>query len=74
VRIGFVTVLWTVILAIGVALVAARAFLQPGPLRLSMTFSIPVLLIIGAVVNAIYNRITTGRMLESPPRRRPQSR
>jgi hypothetical protein len=39
-----------------------------------MTFSIPVLLIIGAVVNAIYNRITTGRMLESPPRRRPQSR
>lgn len=73
-RIGFVTILWTVILAIGVALVTARAFMQPGPLRLSMTLSIPVLLILGAIVNAIYNRITTGHMLESPPRRRSPSR
>ena len=70
VKIGFVTILWSVILAAGVALVTAQAFMAPGPVRLSMRLSIPGLIILGAIVNAIYNRITIGHMLDDPPRPR----
>jgi hypothetical protein len=67
---GFITILWVTIVVVDAFLVVARIFLEPSPLRLSLALSIPVLLILGAVVNAIYNRLTTGRMLEAPPRRR----
>lgn len=64
----FATFLWTGIGIAEMLLVTARMFLPPGPLRLSMSLSIPGLIILGAAVNAIYNRITTGRALEAPSR------
>ena len=65
----FATFLWAVIAAIELVLVFGRIFLQPGPVRLSMSLSIPLLFILGAVINAIYNRVTTGHILDAPPRR-----
>jgi len=67
---GFITILWTAILVTEAFLVVARFMLEPSPVRLSIALSMPALLILGAVINAIYNRFTTGHMLESPPRRR----
>jgi hypothetical protein len=66
---SFATILWTVIVGIDVAIAVARLFLPPGPVRLSMALSIPALILLGALINAVYNRITTGHALESPPRR-----
>ena len=73
-ELGFATVLWVAIVVVDIFLVIARIFLEPSALRLSLALSIPALLILGAVVNAIYNRITTGHMLEAPPRRRRATR
>lgn len=70
----FATVLWAAIAVVECLLVVGRIFLQPGPVRLSMALSIPTLIILGAAANAIYNRITTGHMLEAPPRQRSQRR
>jgi hypothetical protein len=67
---GFVTILWSAIAVIEAFLVVARIFLEPSPLRLSIALSMPALLILGALANAIYNRFTTGHMLEAPPRHR----
>jgi len=66
---GFATILWVVIGAIEMFLVVARFVLEPSPIRLSIALSIPALLILGAAINAVYNRLTTGHMLEGPPRR-----
>ena len=66
---SFANVLWTAIAAVEILLVVIRIFLPPSPIRLSMGLSIPGLIILGAIVNAIYNLVTTGHMLEAPPRR-----
>ena len=71
---GFVTILWSAIAVVEAFLVVARIFLEPSPLRLSIALSIPALLILGALANAIYNRLTTGHMLEAPPRHRASRR
>jgi len=69
VKASFANVLWTAIAAVEILLVVIRIFLPPSPIRLSMGLSIPGLIILGAIVNAIYNLVTTGHMLEAPPRR-----
>jgi hypothetical protein len=66
---SFARILWTGIFAIELPLVVVRMFMTPGPLRLSMSLAIPGLIILGAVTNAVYNLVTTGHALESPPRR-----
>jgi hypothetical protein len=64
---NFTNVLWLAIAVIEVLLVAARMFLPPGPVRLSMALMIPSLIILGAVANAIYNRLTIGHVLDDLP-------
>ncbi|HKT17573.1 MAG TPA: hypothetical protein VJR47_05995 [Stellaceae bacterium] len=66
---GFATILWTTIILADIALAVARVFMSRGPLRLSFALAIPVLILLGALINAIYNRITTGSALGGPPRR-----
>jgi hypothetical protein len=66
----FATILWTAIVAIDVAIVAARPFLPRGPLRLGMALAVPGFIILGAAVNAIYNWLTSGHPLEAPQRPR----
>jgi len=68
VKLNFPTILWTAIAVLELVLVVARMFLPPSPIRLSMGLSIPGLILLGAVANAIYNRLTTGHMLEGAPR------
>ena len=41
--------------------------MSPGPVRLSFAFMIPALIILGAIANAIYNRITIGHALDDIP-------
>lgn len=65
----FANILWVVIAAIEIPTVVVRMFMTPSPLRLLMALSIPGLIILGAIINAIYNRLTTGHMLDAPPRR-----
>ena len=60
-------VLWLAIAVIEVFLVTVRLLLLPGPARLSISLAIPALLILGAIVNAIYNRITQGHALDEFP-------
>jgi lipoprotein signal peptidase len=64
---NFSNVLWLAIAVIELLLVAARFFMAPGPVRLSLAFLIPSLIILGAIANAIYNRITTGHALDDIP-------
>jgi hypothetical protein len=66
-EVNFTNLLWAVIAASDVALVVLRMFIPRGPLRLSMALAIPALIILGAVVNAIYNRVKTGHALNDPP-------
>ncbi len=65
---SFANILWTCIGFAEIALVAARLVLHPGPFRLSLALCIPLLIILGAIVNAIYNLLTTGHALDAPPR------
>ena len=65
----FANILWVVIAAIEIPMVVVRMFMTPSPLRLSMALAIPALIILGAAINAIYNWLTTGHMLDAPPRR-----
>jgi len=67
---SFATVLWIVIISLDVALAIARPFLHHGPTKLSMALAIPALIILGAVVNALYNWLTSGHPLEAPRRQR----
>ena len=66
---SFARILWTGIFAIEIPLVVLRMFMVPGPLRLWMSLAVPALIILGALTNAIYNLVTTGHALESPPPR-----
>lgn len=67
---GFAVYLWASVFFVDALLLIARMFLEPGPLRLSLSLSIPLLLILGALINAIYNRIVTGNIFDAPPPRR----
>jgi hypothetical protein len=67
VKFNFPTLLWAAIAVLELVLVVARMFLLPSPLRLAMGLSIPGLILLAAIANAIYNRLTTGHMLEGSP-------
>jgi len=67
---GFPTILWIVILVLEALLVTAWLVLDPGLVRLSIRFAMPALLILGGVINGIYNYFMTGNVLEGPPPRR----
>ena len=64
---NFSNLLWVTIAVMEAALVTARIFLHPGIIRLSMALLIPSLIILGAIVNAIYNRITIGHAVDDLP-------
>ncbi len=65
----FTNVLWAAIASIEIILVVLRILTPLGPQRVIMAVSIPALIILGAIINAIYNRITIGRILDEPPPR-----
>jgi hypothetical protein len=67
VTLNFSNVLWLTIAVLEALLVAARMFMHPGPMRLAFALLIPVLIIIGAIANAIYNRVTIGHALDDLP-------
>jgi hypothetical protein len=67
VTLNFSNVLWLTIAVLEALLVAARMFMHPGPMRLAFALLIPVLIILGAVANAIYNRVTIGHALDDLP-------
>ncbi|HEY3918114.1 MAG TPA: hypothetical protein VGL83_09990 [Stellaceae bacterium] len=69
---NFTNLLWLAIAAIEVVLVTARMFLRPGPVRLFFAFMIPCLIIVGAIANAIYNRVTTGHAIDDIPSGKPR--
>ncbi len=64
---NFSNLLWVAIAVIEAALVTARIFLHPGPVRLAMALLIPALIILGAIINAIYNRLTIGHVMDDLP-------
>jgi hypothetical protein len=66
----FTNVLWAAIAGAEIILVILRMFTPPGPQRLVMAIGIPALIIVGAIINAIYNRLTTGHVLDEPGPRR----
>jgi hypothetical protein len=67
---SFATILWSIIIVTDIALALARMFMAPGTLRLSFALAIPILILLGALINAVYNRITSGHALDAPPRRK----
>lgn len=68
---NFTNVLWLAIAIVEALLVTARMFLSPGLMRLSFALMIPCLIILGALINAIYNRLTTGHAIgDLPPGKR----
>jgi len=69
VELTFANLLWAVIGVIEIMLVTVRMFLAPGPFRILVALTIPGLIILGAVADAIYNHITTGHALDAPPPR-----
>jgi hypothetical protein len=64
---NFSNLLWLTIAGCEALLVTARIFLHPGLLRLSLALMIPVLIILGAIINAIYNRLTIGHAMDDLP-------
>jgi hypothetical protein len=64
---NFSNLLWVAIAIIEAALVTARIFIHPGLVRLSMALLIPSLIILGAIINAIYNRLTIGHAVDDLP-------
>ena len=64
---SFTNILWLAIAVAEVFLVTARMFMARGPVRLSFALLIPLLIILGAIVNAIYNRLTTGHAIDDLP-------
>ncbi len=64
---NFTNILWLAIAVLEAFLVTARMFMHPGPVRLTFALLIPLLIILGAIVNAIYNRITTGHVIDDLP-------
>jgi hypothetical protein len=67
VTLNFTNILWLAIAALEAFLVTARMFMHPGPVRLTFALLIPLLFIVGAIVNAIYNRITIGHAIDDLP-------
>jgi len=63
----FTNILWLAIAVLEAFLVTARMFMHPGLVRVTFALLIPFLIILGAIVNAIYNRITTGHMMDDWP-------
>ena len=64
---NFSNVLWLTIAVFEALLVTARMFMHPGPVRLAFALLIPLLIILGAIANAIYNRLTLGHALDDLP-------
>ncbi len=64
---NFTNILWLAIAVLEAFLVTARMFMHPGPWRLTFALLIPLLIILGAIVNAIYNRITIGHAIDDLP-------
>ncbi len=64
---SFSNILWLAIATLEVLLVTARMLMHPGPVRLMFALLIPLLIILGAIANAIYNRITTGHAIDDLP-------
>jgi hypothetical protein len=64
---NFTNILWLAIAVLEALLVTARMFMHPGPVRLTFALLIPLLIILGAIANAIYNRITTGHAIDDLP-------
>lgn len=64
---NFTNLLWIAIAVVEAVLVTARIFLHPSLLRLSLALMIPALIILGAIVNAIYNRLTIGHAVDNWP-------
>jgi len=67
VTLSFSNILWLAIAVLEMALVTARMLMHPGPVRLAFALLIPLLIILGAIVNAIYNRVTTGHAIDDLP-------
>jgi hypothetical protein len=67
VGLNFTYLMWLAIAVIEVLLVAVRTVMSPGPVRLSLSLSIPALIIVGAIINAVYNRVTIGHALDDLP-------
>jgi hypothetical protein len=67
VTLNFSNVLWLTIAVLEALLVTARMFMHPGPVRLAFALLIPLLIILGAIANAIYNRLTLGHALDDLP-------
>jgi len=67
VTLNFSNVLWLTIAVLEAILVTARMFMHLGPVRLTFALLIPLLIIVGAIVNAIYNRVTIGQAIDDLP-------
>jgi hypothetical protein len=67
VTLNFSNVLWLTIAVLEALLVTARMFMHPGPVRLAFALLIPMLIILGAIANAIYNRLTLGHAIDDLP-------
>jgi hypothetical protein len=67
VTLNFSNVLWLTIAVLEAILVTARMFMHPGPVRLAFALLIPFLIILGAIANAIYNRVTLGHAIDDLP-------
>jgi hypothetical protein len=67
VTLNFSNVLWLTIAVLEALLVTARMFMHPGPVRLAFALLIPFLIILGAIANAIYNRVTLGHAIDDLP-------
>lgn len=64
---SFSNILWLAIAVSEIFLVTARMFMERGPMRLTFALLIPLLIIVGAIVNAIYNRVTIGHAIDDLP-------
>lgn len=64
---SFSNILWLAIAVLEIFLVTARMFMERGPMRLTFALLIPLLIIVGAIINAIYNRVTLGHAIDDLP-------
>ena len=52
---SFSNILWLAIAVLEICLVTARMLMHPGPVRLAFALLIPLLIILGAIANAIWH-------------------
>jgi hypothetical protein len=64
---SFSNILWLAIAVLEIFLVTARMFMERGPMRLTFALLIPLLIIVGAIINAVYNRVTIGHAIDVWP-------